>query len=43
MMSDLTRLTLAGARDALAKKEITSVELTEAYLGAVEQAAALNA
>ncbi len=42
-MSDLTSLTLAGARDALRKKEITSAELTGAYLGAVEGAGALNA
>jgi aspartyl-tRNA(Asn)/glutamyl-tRNA(Gln) amidotransferase subunit A len=43
MMSDLTKLTLAGARDALKKKEITSVELTGAYLKAMESAKALNA
>ena len=43
MMSDLTKLTLAGARDALKKKEITSVELTGAYLKAMEGAKALNA
>jgi aspartyl-tRNA(Asn)/glutamyl-tRNA(Gln) amidotransferase subunit A len=43
MMSDLTKLTLAGARDALKAKEITSVELTSAYLKATEDAAALNA
>jgi aspartyl-tRNA(Asn)/glutamyl-tRNA(Gln) amidotransferase subunit A len=42
-MSDLTKLTLAGARDALKKKEITSVELTTAYVKAVEGAKALNA
>ncbi|HEY4343736.1 MAG TPA: Asp-tRNA(Asn)/Glu-tRNA(Gln) amidotransferase subunit GatA [Parvibaculum sp.] len=42
-MSDLTKLTLAGARDALKKKEITSVELTGAYLKAMESAKALNA
>lgn len=42
-MSDLTKLTLAGARDALKAKEITSVELTSAYLKATEDAAALNA
>ena len=29
-MSDLNALTLAGARDKLVAKEITSVELTEA-------------
>ena len=43
MMSDLTKLTLAGARDALKAKEITSVELTGAYLKAMEAASALNA
>ncbi len=42
-MTDLTKLTLAGARDALKKKEFTSLELTDAYLGAIEGAAALNA
>lgn len=42
-MSDLTKLTLAGARDALKAKEITSVELTSAYLKATEDAAVLNA
>jgi len=42
-MSDLTKLTLAGARDALKKKEITSAELTGAYLAEVEAGAAINA
>ena len=42
-MSDLTRLTLAAARDALKKKEISSTELTGAYLKEMEAAAALNA
>tara|TARA_R110002110_G_scaffold68731_10_gene185878 strand:+ start:3111 stop:4589 length:1479 start_codon:yes stop_codon:yes gene_type:complete len=42
-MSDLTKLTLAGARDALRKKEITSTELTGAYLKAMDGACALNA
>ncbi|MDO8421247.1 MAG: Asp-tRNA(Asn)/Glu-tRNA(Gln) amidotransferase subunit GatA [Parvibaculum sp.] len=42
-MSDLTKLTLAGARDALKAKEITSVELTGAYLKAMEAGKALNA
>ncbi|MFZ3034801.1 MAG: Asp-tRNA(Asn)/Glu-tRNA(Gln) amidotransferase subunit GatA [Parvibaculum sp.] len=42
-MSDLTKLTLAGARDALKAKEITSVELTTAYLEAMDHAKALNA
>ncbi|HET7412949.1 MAG TPA: Asp-tRNA(Asn)/Glu-tRNA(Gln) amidotransferase subunit GatA [Pararhizobium sp.] len=43
-MTDLTRLTIAEARAKLRGKEITSVELTEAYLGAIEAAnGALNA
>ncbi len=43
-MSDLTSLTLAEARDLLRGKEITSRELTEAYIGAIESGnAALNA
>ncbi len=41
---DLPSLTLAEARDALRKKEITATELTEAHLAAIEQAnEALNA
>lgn len=43
MMSELTKLTLAGARDALKAKDITSVELTGAYLKAMEEANELNA
>ncbi|MAS44591.1 MAG: Asp-tRNA(Asn)/Glu-tRNA(Gln) amidotransferase GatCAB subunit A [Rhodobacteraceae bacterium] len=42
-MSDLTRLTIAEARDRLRAKELTSVELTEACLGAIEAAGPLNA
>ncbi|MEL7212788.1 MAG: Asp-tRNA(Asn)/Glu-tRNA(Gln) amidotransferase subunit GatA [Pseudomonadota bacterium] len=42
-MSDLNKLTLADARDKLRAKEITSVELTEACLSAVDGAKALNA
>ncbi|MWD28752.1 Asp-tRNA(Asn)/Glu-tRNA(Gln) amidotransferase subunit GatA [Aquicoccus sp. SCR17] len=42
-MSELTKLTLAGARDALKKGDVTSLELTEACLGAIEGAGALNA
>ncbi len=42
-MSDLTKLTIAGARDALRKGETTSVEITEACLSAIEGAGALNA
>lgn len=42
-MSDLTELSLTEARDALAKGDTTSVELTDAYIGAMEQAGDLNA
>ncbi|MEQ8378127.1 Asp-tRNA(Asn)/Glu-tRNA(Gln) amidotransferase subunit GatA [Parvibaculum sp.] len=42
-MSDLTKLTLAAARDALKKKEITSSELTGAYLKEMADGGALNA
>ncbi len=42
-MSQPNQLTIAAARDALRKGEITSVELTEACLAAIEAAGALNA
>lgn len=42
-MSDLHTLTIAQARDQLAKGEITSVELTNACLGQIEASSALNA
>jgi len=42
-MSELNKLGLAAARDALRKGETTSVELTEACLAAIEGAGALNA
>ncbi len=42
-MSDLTKLTIAEARDRLRKGEVTSVELTEACLREIEGAGALNA
>ncbi|MDH5796984.1 MAG: Asp-tRNA(Asn)/Glu-tRNA(Gln) amidotransferase subunit GatA [Paracoccaceae bacterium] len=42
-MSDLNKLTIAAARDKLRAKEVTSVELTEACLGAIDAADALNA
>ena len=42
-MSDLTKMTLAGARDALRRGETTSVELTETFLKEIEGAGALNA
>ena len=41
--SDLTKLTLADARDALAAKTLTSTELTKAHLVAMEKARSLNA
>ena len=43
MMMDLNRLTIAEARDALRRGEVTSIELTEACLAAIEGAGALNA
>jgi aspartyl-tRNA(Asn)/glutamyl-tRNA(Gln) amidotransferase subunit A len=43
-MTDLTRLTLAEARDGLRAKTFTSVELTDAFLAAIAKGnAALNA
>jgi aspartyl-tRNA(Asn)/glutamyl-tRNA(Gln) amidotransferase subunit A len=42
-MTDLTALTLSEARDGLAKKSFTSLELTEAHIAAIEAARALNA
>jgi aspartyl-tRNA(Asn)/glutamyl-tRNA(Gln) amidotransferase subunit A len=42
-VTDLTALTIAEARDALARKDFTAVELTEAYLAAMERARGLNA
>src|SRR3954454_16069492 len=42
-MTDLTSLTLAEARDGLAQKLFTSLELTQAHLSAIEAARALNA
>lgn len=43
-MTDLTRLTLAEARDGLTGKQFTSTELTKAFLAAIEQGnGALNA
>ncbi|MDE0808946.1 MAG: Asp-tRNA(Asn)/Glu-tRNA(Gln) amidotransferase subunit GatA [Alphaproteobacteria bacterium] len=41
-MADLLSLDLAAARDALRNREISSLELTEAYLGAMEAASYLN-
>jgi aspartyl-tRNA(Asn)/glutamyl-tRNA(Gln) amidotransferase subunit A len=42
-MTDLTSMTLAQARDGLANKSFTSVELTNAHIAAVETARVLNA
>ncbi len=42
-MADLNKLTIADARDKLRSRGVTSVELTEACLGAIEGAGALNA
>ena len=42
-MSELTKLTIADARDAMRKGDITSAELTDAYLKEIEGAGALNA
>ena len=42
-MTDLTSLTIAEARDGLASKSFTSLELTDAHLAAIEAARALNA
>ncbi len=43
MMSELTKLTLAEARDKLRARDVSSLELTEACLSAIEGAGALNA
>ena len=42
-MSNLTALTIAAARDGLKKKQFTALELTDAYLAAMEKARVLNA
>src|ERR1044072_7654727 len=42
-MTQLTSMTIAEARDGLAKKSFTSRELTDAHLGAMEAARSLNA
>ncbi len=41
-MTDLTKLTIASARDLLNSREISAVELTEAYLGEIATAGDLN-
>ena len=43
MMSDLTKLSLAEARDAVASKKVSAVELTKAHIEAIEKARGLNA
>ncbi len=42
-MSALNELTIAAARDALRRRDVTAVELTDACLTAIEGAGALNA
>jgi len=42
-MADLNKMTIAAARDALRKGDVTSAELTEACLGEIEGSGALNA
>lgn len=41
-MTDLTKLTLSEARDALHKGDISSVEITQAHLNAIDEAKELN-
>ena len=42
-MTDITNLSLAGLRDALKNKEVTSSEVTDAYLARIDGAKELNA
>ncbi len=42
-MTDLAKLTIATARDAMRAGDFTSVELTQSYLDAIDAAKALNA
>ncbi len=42
-MSDLTKLSLSEARDAVASKKVSAVELTKAHIEAIEKARGLNA
>ena len=42
-MTSLTSLTIAAAREGLKKKQFSALELTEAYLAAMEKARVLNA
>ena len=43
VMTELTSLTLAQARDGLRKRDFRAVELAEAYLAAMAKARSLNA
>jgi aspartyl-tRNA(Asn)/glutamyl-tRNA(Gln) amidotransferase subunit A len=42
-MSELTTLTIAGARDGLRQKQFSAAELADAHLAAMEKARSLNA
>jgi aspartyl-tRNA(Asn)/glutamyl-tRNA(Gln) amidotransferase subunit A len=42
-MTDLTSLTISAAREGLRKKQFSALDLTEAYLAAMEKARVLNA
>jgi aspartyl-tRNA(Asn)/glutamyl-tRNA(Gln) amidotransferase subunit A len=42
-MTDLTSLTIAAAREGLKKKQFSALDLTDAYLAAMEKARVLNA
>ena len=42
-MTSLTSLTIAAARDGLRKTDFSALELTEAYIEAIERARVLNA
>jgi aspartyl-tRNA(Asn)/glutamyl-tRNA(Gln) amidotransferase subunit A len=42
-MKDITSLTLAQARDALRRRELSASELADAHIAAIEKARALNA
>ena len=42
-MAEPTSLSIAQARAALAKKDVSAVELADAHLAAMEKARALNA
>src|SRR5437588_269220 len=42
-MTNLTSMTIAEARNGLANKSFTSLELTDAHLAAIEAARSLNA